>query len=269
MFFLVIAILALLASTQLRSRKYVSLAFLVAALFYGALIAWILLEGGLRVFGGGEAGLLGWFVAGLALSLLGFFFKNRFLPLRGGRRPTWQSPTLSAAAVPLAAVCYALGFDVLRPDAYSYVPAAILGALVLIVAFQAFLRLAPTRKRTKLTRFRDPKSKIRNQQSKILLNSRTFQLALYILTIAVLVYSATFKVIDRGWLLPWSYMAAAGGILFALAQLWSALGLGSRSSRKGSAPTFIPHPSSFIPAVMRLGELLMVVSAFFVYREFL
>lgn len=251
MLFLAFAILALLVSIFARSRISARLNQVSVAAFYLALIAWIFSEGGMRVFSGGEAGLLGWFVGGLVFSLLGFLLPNK-----------------PPVAILVAALCYAMGFDVLQPDAYSYVPASILGALILVVAVTAFLRLAATRKRTRLTRPRNPKSKIENRKSKLLLNSHTLQLALYILSVAVLAYSATFKVIDRGWLLPWSYMAAAGGLLFAFSQLWMALSVELRVAPKGRNSNAYAVGVRKV-AAGRLGELLMVVSAFFVYREFL
>lgn len=250
MLFLIIAILALLVSTQMRSRKYVSLSLLVVGVFYVSLIALILSAGGLRVFAGGEAGLLGWFVGGLVFSLLGFLLPNK-----------------PPVAILVAVVCYALGFDVLQPDAYSYVPAAILAAMILVVAVTAFLRLAPTRKRTRLTRPRNPKSKLENRKSKLVFNSRTLQLALYVLAIAILVYSATFKVIDRGWLLPWSYMAAAGGLLAFASGV--RVGVAPLRGKTQLRKTGKEAPDWVWVAAGRLGELLMVVSAFFVYCEFL
>jgi hypothetical protein len=226
MFWLGLAIVALLGSVFLSGRGQ-RIATLV---FYEALIAWLLSQGGLRIFQGGEPGLLGWFVLALVFSLIGEGLRSAL----GVKDWLWLT-------TPAAAISYGLGLDVLRPDPYSYLTAAIVGAMVLLVAGRAYLRLAAGRKKNAAASLKPA-------------------LALCVFSLAFVLYAGFFKVIDRGWLLPQAYAAAAGGLLFVLGNLWASWErlLGKR-----------PVAAWLQVAAVRLGELLMVVAAFFVYRQFL
>ncbi|MEX1247118.1 MAG: hypothetical protein WEA61_01435 [Anaerolineales bacterium] len=199
--------------------------------FYAALLLWVWLQAGEKAFRGSETSLLGWFIFGLAVLAL-----SEVLEEWGGVLRRW-----CAAGVPMAAILFALGFDVLRPDAYSYVPAALLGLLVLAVAVRAYLRLASGLKR------KAPRQ-------------AQLGLALYVAAVGVMVYAAVFKVIDRGWALPWAYMAAGGALLFGTGQLWMGWG---KLLRSKTVPGWLRQ------AAMDLGVLLMVAAAFFVYEAFL
>lgn len=191
---------------------------------YFLLATGILVEFSSKAFQGSETSLMGYFAFAAALLAVGAL-KAELTP--------WASVA--------SALLMSLGFDVLRPDAYSYVPAAILASLVLAVAVRAFLRLS--------NGFKEKTPR------------RDFAvLAGYIFLITSLVYSALFKVIDRGWALPWAYMAGAGVLLFAAAQLW--LGW-KKLLKKQIAADWLRQ------SVSDVGILLMMVSAFFVYKEFL
>jgi hypothetical protein len=200
-----------------------------AILFYVSLIFFIVSQAGQRAFVGSETSLLGYFVAGLAL-------------LAAGEALTaWWSKAQARwaqAAPPLAAASFALGFDVLRPDAYSYVPAAILGALVLVAAWRVYGMLARGLKR------KQPR----------------WPLAASVAAFAVMIYAGAFKTMDRGWLLPWSYLAAVGALVWAAVQLRAAaVGLLRRK-----AP-----PAWLLGLLGQLAVAMMVLAAWFVYRAFL
>ncbi len=231
MIWLVIAIIALGASVISQLRHRPRWAHASVAAFDAALVIWILGQAGIRVFRGSETSLLGYFVAGLAILAAG-----ELLVGWGGARAA-----LAQLAAPLAAVAFALGFDVLRPDLYSYIPAAIIGAMVLAVAWRAYSRLS-------------------NGNKKKMKKVGSVGLGVYVIALAVLLYSALFKMIDRGWQLPWAYLASGGSLLFAAAQLW--LGWEKMLKLKRVAPWLRE-------AVFNLGVLMVVVAAFFVYREFL
>jgi hypothetical protein len=194
--------------------------------FYLSLIAWFWLEADSKAFSSGESGLLGWFIIGLILFLIA-----ELLPILKNSSRVMQG---------LAAVAFALGFDVFRPDDYSYVPGAILGVLVLAVAVQAYLRLARENKKT--------------------ISANRIALAVYILSIGLLLYAATSKTIDRGWALPWAYLASVGAFLFAAGQVW--VGWGTILKKNVTTPWVQI-------AAINVGQLLMSGAAFFVYREFL
>lgn len=191
---------------------------------YLALVLGIIIEFGSQAFQGSETSLMGWFAFGVAM--LGLAAIN-----------TKLAPWASAAG----ALFLAFGFDVLRPDPYSYVPAALLGLLVAAVAARAYLRLSGRL------------SKKTGGTERMLLVGYTF-------LIALLLYSALFKLIDRGWALPWAYLSSIGVLLFVAAQLW----VGWKALLKKQIT------SDWLRfAIGDLGILLMTVSAFFVYREFL
>lgn len=230
MLWLVAAIVALLVSVASQLRKSAGWQKGSIVAFYLLLIAWIVAEAGGQAFQGSETSFLGFFVGGLAILAVGELL------------PVWDLArvSLSQAAAPLAAFAFALGFDMLHPDEYSYVPATFLGLLVLVVAWRAYVRLATGPRKKKAT--------------------INVSLLLYIVAVALLVYSAVFKMIDRGWLLPWAYLASAGALLFSTAQVW----LGWEKVLKQK-----PVSGWIREGVFNLGILIMVVAAFFVYREFL
>jgi len=231
MIWLVVAILALVASVMAQRGKADQLALVGRLVFFLALMLWILSEAGDRAFQGSETSLLGWFVIGLALFSAGEIVGYLGRGLGG----------LSLAGVALAALSFAAGFDVLRPDDYALVPALLVGAMVVSVAARAFVQFAKALRKKGYTIGR-------------------VALGLYMLALTVMVYSAVFKVIDRGWALPWAYLAGGGALVFAAGQLWS--GTEKLLMAKG-APEWVQR------GAMGLGQLMMVVAAVFVYREFL
>ncbi len=230
MLWLALACVGLIAKIGRETRKQTVVWLGGMLLFYGGLIAWFWFEAGRKAFGSGESRLMGWFMIGLAL-----FWIAELLPIWGAGTATW-----ALTAQGLAAGAFALGFDVFRPDAYSYVPGAILGALTLLVGVQAYARLSAGMKKA-------------SALERVLLG-------LYVFAITVLVYSATAKTIDRGWALPWAYLASSGALLFAAGQVW--MGWGMVLKKKVAAPWVQA-------AAINVGQLMMVVAAFFVYREFL
>jgi hypothetical protein len=224
-----LASIGLIAKVSRETKKQTALWLGGVLLFYGSLIAWMWMEAGSKAFRGSETQLIGWFIIGLAL-----FFLSELLPMFR-EQSGW-----TLAAQGLGAGAFALGFDVFRPDDYSYVPGAILAVLVLAVGIQAYLRLASGMKKTATM-------------------DRAY-LAIYVLLITVLVYSATAKIIDRGWALPWAYMSSVGALLFAAGQVW--MGWEAVLRKKVTTPWVQA-------AAINAGQLMMVVASFFVYREFL
>lgn len=231
MIWLAVAILAFVASVMAQRGKADQLALIGRLVFFLALIVWILSEAGDRAFQGSETSLLGWFVIGL-----GLFLAGEVVGYLGKGLGGW-----SLAAVALAALAFAAGFDVLRPDDYALVPALLVGAMVVSVAARAYVQFSKALGKKGYTIAR-------------------VALGLYMLALTVMVYSAVFKVIDRGWALPWAYLAGGGALVFAAGQLW----LGSEMLlRAKGAPAWMQK------AAMGLGQLMMVVAAVFVYKEFL
>lgn len=221
MLWLGVAVAAFLFSTVASTRKATQFVLYARVAFGLALIVMILSEAGAKAFSGSETSLLGAFVIGLAILVVGYFRQN------WGRAP--------------AAIMFTIGFDVLRPDAYSYLPAALLGILVLAVAIRAFLQLS------------DGIKKNSPRAARLLLGLKIFAMGL-------MLYSALFKMIDRGWALPWAYMASAGALLFATSQLWYAW---EKMLKRKTVPVWLQIAAS------DLGTLLIVAAAFFVYREFI
>jgi hypothetical protein len=66
--------------------------------------------------------------------------------------------------------------------------------------------------------------------------------------------------IDRGWVFPWAYLASAGALLLSASQMWMGW---ERMLKKSVTASWV------LAAATNGGQLLMVVAAFFVYREFL
>lgn len=229
-----LAVAAMAASAWAAADERRGLAHGAAAAAYGLLGLWVVGQAGVRAFSGSESHLMGYFVIGLAALAAGEL-------AAGWAGAEWAAR--APAATPLAALLFALGFDVLRPDAYAYVPAVILAVLVLAVAAQASRRLA-TAKRG------------RRNPSPAQVQWRN----LYIVCIGVLLYAALFKTVDRGWPMFSAYAAAGGSLLLAVAQLWWAW---SVLLRKQVAAPWLRR------LALQAGVLLMVVGAFFVYREFI
>ena len=231
MIWLIAAMLAFGASVGAQRSKADRPGLIGRLGFYVALVGWIWSEAGQQAFIGNETSLLGWFVIGLVL-----FAAGEATGLLGKGLGAW-----SLAVAALAALSFAAGFDVLRPDEYALVPAVLLGAMVLSVAARAYLQLAKALGRKVSTEERAA-------------------LGLYALAMAVMLYAAVFKVIDRGWALPWAYLAGGGALVFAASQLW----MGSEEIlRAKGAPAWVRM------GAINLGQLMMVVAALSVYREFL
>lgn len=156
-----------------------------AAGAYAALMAWLYSQTGVQMFtGGGEERFLAYFFVALLLGLLA----ESLAQLGQGR--------LAAGLPPLTALLYALGLDVFRPDAYAYIPAAIVAVLVMALAIQAFRRFSAGQGLAK------------------------WMLATQVAAYGLLLYAAVFKQIDRTWPLAESYLLDAGAFLFVAATLW-------------------------------------------------
>ena len=216
---LTLAAVALAVSVWAAVRKQAQFAHAAAALGYLALAVFVL---------SGAGGLLGFFALGLGLLAAG--------ELAAG----WGGKAMAAraqAAVPLAAVSFALGLGVLRLHDYAYLPAAVLVAMTLAAAAQAYRRLSagPNKKSSQPSRL---------------------WLSLYIVAVGVLLYAALYKTVDQDWFLFTSYGAATGALLFTLSQIW--LGW-ERVLRKPVEPAWAQQTA------LRAGVLLMAAAAFFAY----
>ena len=138
----------------------------------------------------------------------------------------------------LAAFSYALGLDVFRPDDYASIPASIMAFLVLLVAFRAGLIVQNNN---------HPK------ENSIFIIS---QLAIS----ALMLYASFYKLMDRSWSLPWSYLVAAGAILFFLAQLWKAW---------KNLNISVEDWDDRISFSFSAAQILVVVGAYFHYAQYL
>ena len=231
MLWLVLACAAFATTVAANVRKWGPVAFYARLGMYASLAVWIVTRAGGKAFQGSETSLLGWFVWGLLFLLAG-----EILSKWGGALSGY-----ALIPIPLMAVCFALGFDVFRPDAYATVPAAILGVFTVAVSGRAYLKLAGRGGK---------KASLKEQ----------IGLFFKVAAEAFMVYAAIYKVIDRGWDLPWSYMAAGGGLLFSAAQMWIGW---KKVLGKQTVAEWLP------PVAGDLGVLSMVVAAFFVYQPFL
>jgi hypothetical protein len=151
------------------------------------LIIWLNQEANFFNLGRDEEGLLKWI--GLGLLFILFAILSQILN---------KSTKFSRIFYALSALSYALALDVFRPDEYGYFPAAIIGAMVLLVALRIIQRLH------KATGFYLTK------------------ISPLVLLPSLMLYASFYKLFDRNWVLPWSYLMAAGISLFALSQLWQA-----------------------------------------------
>ncbi len=228
MIWLIVALVALAAEGAALWRGAWPTARVAAMATYAALAVMIVATAGAQAFGGGESGLLGWFVLGLLALIAGTALA---MNASGERR--------SRIAVPIAAAFFALGLDVFRPDDYATVPALILGVMVAAVVWKAHATLAPLNGKKPPTVDR-------------------VGLAVKIAVVGVLVFAGIYKVMDRGWPLPWSYMAAGGALLFAGAQLR----LGWERLRRKAAPAIWVWLSDAAVASI-------VVASYFIYIAFL
>jgi hypothetical protein len=231
---LIAALVALAVEGVALSRGAWNASRWAAIAMYAALAVMILATAGDVAFSKGEAGLLGWFVFGLATLAAGTALAFKA-----------SSERRSRIAVPIAAAMFALGLDVTRPDEYAFVPAAILGAMVAAVVWRAHTTLAPLNGKKPSTVDR-------------------VGLVIKIALVGVLVFAGIYKVIDRGWPLPWSYLVAGGALLFAGAQL--RLGLerlqGREKTRRKELPTMWVWASDAAVAAI-------VVASYFIYIVFL
>ncbi|MCW5877088.1 MAG: hypothetical protein KIS85_09465 [Anaerolineales bacterium] len=229
MIFLLAGVVALGVAAWWERAEAARPAVLARLGLYAALAAWIWAEVGDRAFRGQETSLLGLFIFGLGMLALAEILEQ------------WGGPLQSAAGigVPLMALCFALGFDVLRPDEYAAMPSGILRIGVALVAWQAHRALV---------RSASKESGLRPG------------LLAHIITLAVLVYAGTYKMMDRGWAMPWAYMAAGGALLAAASQMWR--GWGMVFGRE-------PLPPWLQRLAFGAAVALMTASAVFVYREFL
>jgi hypothetical protein len=197
--------------------------------FFVVLIVWLLTQADFLNLGSGEEGLLKWIGYGLVLALAA-----EILQRYPGQR------IIAGAVVPLAAVLFALGLDVVRPSEYAYAPATILAILVALVAGRAAQRM-----------LRDLKGRDNSGQGIAVL--------FYVSAMALLLFAAFFKLMDRNWLLPWSYLVSIGALLFAVSQLWMGW-------KRLFAKDVVE--ARHARAAYQLGMLLIVVSAFFHYQQY-
>jgi len=205
-------------------KKYFDTAFLFALLF------WLVSQVDLFDLGGDEEALLQWFAIALVILIINklwqaFYFIN-----------SHGSFTLEA----LAAFSYALGLDVFRPDAYARIPAGIIGFLVLIVAMRAGKRMLAHK----------------NQR----IGFRNIFIVLQVIAFALMLYASFYKLLDRVWLLPWSYLMALGALSFCLSQIWRAwmkLDLTEENWHNRISITFAS------------SQFLIVVAAYYHYAQYL
>lgn len=225
MIWLLLAAALIAAAAYAAQRNLVAWRVYAAAGAYAALMLWLYSQAGMQMFtGGGEERFLGYFFAalmlGLAAELLAHFGVGR----------------MAAGLPPLAALLYALGLDVFRPDAYAYVPATIVAALVLALAWRAFRRFSAGSA------------------------APAWALALQVAAFGLLLYAAVFKQIDRTWPLAQSYLLDAGVFLFVASVLWDGW---ERVFGERRVAAWAPVAAGL------LGQGAMVVAAFIHYSDFL
>ncbi|MEX2144042.1 MAG: hypothetical protein WD740_05555 [Anaerolineales bacterium] len=231
MTWLIVASLAYLFSVASLKRSWELMALLGRMSFYLTLALWIWFEAGEQAFKGSETSLLGWFIIGLALFLAGDVINHL-----GGKLAA-----LALVPIALAALAFALGFDIIQPDQYALVPGVLLAVLVASVAVRAFLQMTVGLKKQGKYRTR-------------------LGLGMYAAAMAVLVFAGVFKMVDRGWPLLWAYSAGGGALAFAAGQLWQGW---ERMLGKQTVPAWMQV------GTVNLGQLMMVAGAMFVYKEFL
>lgn len=229
MIWLILAIIALAASAWLLRKKQREFSVYARLVFFVALALWIWSEVGGQAFRGAETSLLGWFILGLLM-----FLVAEALLFMGVEMAGW-----APVATAVASLGFAMGYDILRPDSYSVIPAVLVAAMVISVAFRAYVQFAA--------------GVGKDRQARLML-------VLYIAAMTVLVFAGVYKIVDRGWAFQWAFLAGGGALLFAGGQLW--LGW-ERVLHKVGVPAWMQA------GAVNLGQLMMVVSAVFVYRDFL
>lgn len=227
MIWLALSLALLMAAWLAAARDLPALERLARPAFAVSLLVWFWLSARPLSLPGGDAALLRWFAWGLGLFAIAEVL-----------RLTPPSPSWVGALPPLSALLYALGLDILRPDAYAFVPAILIAALVLLVALRVLLQL----------------------RGRLKVGLPQVMAALGVLSNAALVYVAMYKLLDRGWQLPWSYIVAAGAFAFALAQLWIA------GKNVLARPT--PAPAAILLSMLA-GHFFIIVAAFYHYQQFL
>lgn len=194
-----------------------------------ALFSWFASQVNLLKLGQGEESLLLWFAVGLL-----------FLIVNAAATIFSVSSLWGNILKTVAAFSYALGLDVFRPDAFALIPAGIIGLMVILVGGRAASRLLRSKN---ISREIDKVA--------ILISTSAFSLMLY---------ASFYKLLDRGWQLPWSFMVAIGALLFALSQLWETwkkLELGGSNWRARIIVSF------------DLAQYLLVLSAYYHYSKYL
>jgi hypothetical protein len=222
---LLLAAVLIAASAYAAQRDMADWRTYAAAGAYSALLIWLYSQAGMQIFdSGGEDRFLGYFFLALILGLAGVLLAHFGV----GRLAAWLPP--------LAALLYALGMDVFRPDAYAYVPAAIVAALMLALAWQAFRRFSVGGA------------------------TPAWAVGLPVVAFGLLLYAAVFKQIDRTWPLAQSYLLDAGVFLFVASALWDGW---ERVFGQRRVAAWAPLAAGLF------GQGAMVVAAFIHYREFL
>lgn len=224
MIWIILAIVLILVSVVAEARRIPRWPHAAAAAAFALLAFWLWSEFGTAFLSSSEESRSQGFFLGALLAMVG-----EILILAGRGR-------VAMAVAPMAALAYATGLDVLRPDEYAYLPAAIVGVLVLFVVGRAFLVL--------------------NKAGK----ANSIALAAHSLAMAIMVYAALYKLMDRGWEPPWAFSVAAGALLFADAQLW--LGWGELLGRR-TVPAWV-QSLAYLG-----GQALMIVAAGYHYMAFL
>jgi hypothetical protein len=230
MIWLAVAVASLVVSVVGKLAGRQSIESLGRVAFPASLLIWLWQIGNLPNLGGDEERLLLWFGWGLGAALLGEALRAiRSVPA-----------SLANAAPPLVALLYALGLDFLRPDAYATIPAAIVGFLVALLAVRVG-RLAWPHLIRKTTAAKGGLALVE------------------IIPYALLLYAAFYKLFDRSWLLPWSYLTAGGALLLVLSQLWKSW----KALREQPGVR-----DSWILFAYQLANLLMVFAAYNHYRQY-
>lgn len=227
---LLLTALALIGLTWLaQSKEWSRVEVYSRVAFFIILLAWLWISADLPSLGSGEEGLLLWIAYGLGVALLGELLQisNLWLP--------W-----AYATYPLSALLFAMGLDVLRPNAYAYTPAAIIAILVGLVTARLIQKL-----------FLSLQERGWGAYKPIL--------AIYTLSIALMLYAAFFKLMDRNWLLPWSYLMALGALLISLSQVWIAW------DQIRDLPVVQLRNSTL---GYQLGSFLIVLAAFSHYQQY-